>query len=78
MEEMVTGTQESFRKITCQNVHGGRICGRWIARIEDGRLYIRCKRCNQDVEIELSLLAREHRDWLKGLSEELGQPNTVR
>jgi phage FluMu protein Com len=77
MEEMVIGTGEAFRKIRCQNEHGGRICGRWLARIEDGRLYIRCPRCNQDEDIELSSLAREYRDWLKGLSEELGQSDAA-
>ncbi len=59
------------KKIRCGNQSGGRVCGRWVARIEDGALYISCKRCGGEVVLELAMLAREYRDWLVQVAQEL-------
>lgn len=34
-----------IRKIVCENDYRGRECGKWLARVEHGMLFIKCPRC---------------------------------
>ncbi|MHC4088689.1 MAG: hypothetical protein ACYSVY_00145 [Planctomycetota bacterium] len=46
-------------------------CNRWLARVEDGGLYIRCSRCGEDHRIELTELMVELEGWLRSIKLEV-------